>query len=87
MEYNKNIEEFNSDFFNDASYEWRKNKILLCEGTFRYRCCFTNMNNERCENPRMNQRYSDTLLHTNKAFFCKKHLRTKFDPEIHKFEN
>ena len=87
MEYNKNIEEFNSDFFDDASYEWRKNKILLCEGTFRYRCCFTNIKDERCNKMRVNQGYSASLIHTNKAYFCSKHLRTKFDPEIHKFEN
>ena len=87
MQNNNNIKEFTSDFFDNASYEWRNNKIRLSEGHFKYRCCFTNVNNERCEKMRANQGISASLMPTNKSYFCTKHLRTKFDPEIHKFEN
>ena len=87
MQNNQNIEEFTSDFFDNASYEWRKNKIRLSEGHFKYKCCFTNVNNERCEKMRVNQCILENLIHTNKSYFCTKHLRIKFDPEIHKFEN
>jgi hypothetical protein len=87
MQNNKNIEEFTSDFFDNASYEWRKNKIRLSEGTFKYRCCFTTFIIYICEKMRENQGISASLMPTNKSYFCSKHLRTKFNPEIHKFEN
>tara|TARA_B100001093_G_C26774709_1_gene991786 strand:- start:392 stop:589 length:198 start_codon:yes stop_codon:yes gene_type:complete len=38
--------------FSESSRAWRKNKIELEQGTFKYVCGFIKKNNEKCRNPR-----------------------------------
>ena len=69
--------EFTSDFFDDAITEWRKDKLPLEDGSFRYRCCFIYANNERCIKMTSIQNSllcSPTNINTTK--YCKTHIRT-----------
>lgn len=69
--------EFTSDFFDDASMQWRKDKLPLEDGSFRYRCCYVYANEERCIKMTAIQ---NSLLsvpnNINATKYCKTHLRT-----------
>lgn len=39
--------------FDVASSEWRKNKIYLGNGEFRYKCCYISVKNIPCKNIRL----------------------------------
>jgi len=80
--------EFDSNFFDDASECWRKNKIKLKNGCYAYKCCSLTKNNKRCI-----RRVYDQINDKNKKkyhifqtwFFCKIHINTKYDKNIHHF--
>ena len=40
--------EFDSNFFDDASKCWRKNKIKLKNGEYAYKCCGLTKKNTHC---------------------------------------
>jgi len=53
--------------FDDASKEWRKNKVAMENGTFRYRCAhFSTKKQEFCKNR--------TFL---KSPYCRFHIKKK----------
>jgi hypothetical protein len=82
--------EFNSNFFDDASKCWRKNKIKLKNGEFAYKCCGLTKNNTRCirkvyssGNASAIDKQKHNIFQT--WFFCKVHINTKYDENIHNF--
>lgn len=46
--------------FDDASREWKRNKISQGNGTYTYKCCVIKRNGKECEKPR---------------YLCKQHKR------------
>ena len=104
--------EFDSNFFDDASKCWRKNKIKLKNGEYAYKCCGITKKNKRCirkvyssasanANANVNANASTNVnanASTNASnidkhkhnifqtwFFCKVHINTKYDENIHNF--
>ena len=82
--------EFDSNFFDDASKCWRKNKIKLKNGDYAYKCCGLTKNNTRC----IRKVYSSATANARDKhkpdifqtwFFCKIHINTKYDENIHNF--
>ena len=88
--------EFDSNFFDDASKCWRKNKIKLKNGEYAYKCCGLTKKNKRC----IRKVYSSAGANANASanastidkhnifqtwFFCKVHINTKYDENIHNF--
>lgn len=59
--------------FEEASAEWRKNKIRQPYGAFKYRCCYTSKNTG---NPCKKQVAND------KSSFCKQHKAQNIRPII-----
>ena len=51
--------------FDDASKQWRENKIYVGNGEFRYKCCYVSIKNVGCSN--QSQPYSQ---------LCKTHNKT-----------
>ena len=51
--------------FSESSKSWRKNKIELEQGTFKYVCGYIKQNNEKCRNTRKNGKIR-CHLHKNK---------------------
>ena len=92
--------EFDSNFFDDASKCWRKNKIKLKNGEYAYKCCGITKKNKRCirkvyssasanANANANASASAIIKHKHNIFqtwfFCKVHINTKYDENIHNF--
>ena len=88
--------EFDSNFFDDASKCWRKNKIKLKNGEYAYKCCGLTKKNKRCirkvysssnANAGANASTIDKHKHNifQTWFFCKVHINTKYDENIHNF--
>ena len=98
--------EFDSNFFDDASKCWRKNKIKLKNGEYAYKCCGLTKKNKRCirkvyssaganasANVNANASTNANASATDKNkhnifqtwFFCKVHINTKYDENIHNF--
>lgn len=79
--------EFNSDFFENASKAWKSNKIEETNGTYKYKCTYRNRKNVRCNR----SLYEYELLSKNKPlkencdYFCKIHIYKNFNPQIHTF--
>jgi hypothetical protein len=82
--------EFDSNFFDDASKCWKKNKIKLKNGEYAYKCCGITKKNTRC----IRKVYNSTNASANATdkhkydifqtwFFCKVHINTKYDEKIH----
>jgi hypothetical protein len=74
--------EFNSDFFDDASAEWRKNKLPIEDGSFRYRCCFVYKNGDQCikmtdiQNSLLCYGSNNKETNMKATQYCVTHLRT-----------
>ncbi len=90
--------EFDSNFFDDASKCWRKNKIKLKNGEYAYKCCGITKKNKRCirkvysnssANANANSSTNAIIKHKHNIFqtwfFCKVHINTKYDENIHNF--
>ena len=86
--------EFDSNFFDDASKCWRKNKIKLKNGEYAYKCCGITKKNTRCIRKvysSANANASANAIDKHKYdifqtwFFCKVHINTKYDENIHNF--
>ena len=90
--------EFDSNFFDDASKCWRKNKIKLKNGEYAYKCCGITKKNKRCIRKVYSSANASTNASTNASnidkhkhnifqtwFFCKDHINTKYDENIHNF--
>ena len=92
--------EFDSNFFDDASKCWRKNKIKLKNGEYAYKCCGLTKKNKRCirkvysssnANAGANAGANASTIDKHKHnifqtwFFCKVHINTKYDENIHNF--
>ena len=90
--------EFDSNFFDDASKCWRKNKIKLKNGEYAYKCCGITKKNKRCIRKVYSSANASTNASTNASnidkhkhnifqtwFFCKVHINTKYDENIHNF--
>jgi hypothetical protein len=78
--------EFDSNFFDDASKCWKKNKIKLKNGEYAYKCCGLTKKNARCIRKVYNStsatdKYKYDIFQT--WFFCKVHINTKYDENIH----
>ena len=82
--------EFDSNFFDDASKCWKKNKIKLKNGEYAYKCCGLTKKNKRCirrvynsanANASSTDKYKYDIFQT--WFFCKVHINTKYDENIH----
>ena len=84
----KNIEnEFDSNFFEEASKAWNSNKIKKENVTYVYKCTFRNHKKVRCNR----ELYEYELNSKNKPYkencnhFCKIHINKKYNPKIHTF--
>lgn len=59
--------------FEEASKEWRKNKVYLGNGNFAYKCQYIHTNRKYCYKKvcSNDDKYSN---HPDKYTYCKKHL-------------
>lgn len=59
--------------FNEASKEWRKNKVYLGHGNFAYKCQYIHTNRKQCSKQvcSNDDKYSN---HPDKYIYCKQHL-------------
>ena len=70
--------------FDEASHEWRKNKILLGNGYFAYKCCYIHSNGKQCNKVvakqkmqplyRIREDWTPTVSH-NSLLYCIRHIR------------
>ena len=79
-------DEFDSNFFDDSSKSWRKNKLKRKNGCFLYKCCYISKK-KRCCKPIYNNDPNKNNLkyYVNADKFCKKHLNRKYNEKIHIF--
>ncbi len=84
----KNIKnEFDSNFFEEASKAWNSNKIKKENVTYVYKCTFRNHKKVRCNRElyEYELRSKNKPLKENCNHFCKLHINKKYNPEIHTF--
>ena len=83
------MDEINFDF-DDASYEWRKNKKYLGQGNFTYTCNFIHSNNKKCRRTIYCYLIKSPYIygfgdfcadkyknHPNRDIYCKRHINRK----------
>jgi hypothetical protein len=83
----KKVEEFDSNFFDEASKAWNENKIKKNDCTYVYKCTFRNQKKVRCNRALYEYELmcNKKPLKLNCNFFCKMHINKKYNPEIHTF--
>ncbi len=79
--------EFDSNFFDEASKMWKSNKINRMNGTYEYKCRFQNHKKNRCTRALYEYELirNKKVLKENCDIFCKMHINQKYNPEIHTF--
>ncbi len=61
--------------FDEASFEWRKNKKYLGNGLFAYLCNYIHSNGKHCK--KIIASVSNIIYHPNQYYYCKRHLHHK----------
>jgi hypothetical protein len=81
------INEFDSNFFDNASKAWNSNKIKEADCTYKYKCTFRTKKNIRCNRPlyEYELRAKNKPLNSNCIHFCKMHINKKYNHEVHTF--
>ncbi len=74
MEHNS-LTKMNTEFdFDEASREWRKNKVSLGNGYFAYRCKYIHSNGKTCN------KIIKSIGSTTRSFeYCQKHIRRGYN--------
>ncbi len=60
--------------FDEASKEWRKNKVYVGKGMFVYKCQYIHTNKKICNKPIHSCDKYKFSNHLDKFKYCKKHL-------------
>ena len=88
------ISEFTSDFFNNSSIEWRKNKKIKKNRITVYKCCWIHRNGKRCIKTTIDSKKENKYIYTmdyshewikkeNSNVFCKQHINRPYCENIH----
>lgn len=90
------IAEFTSDFFDNASTSWKKNKKFKKHRMVGYKCCWIHKNGRRCIKTTMDSKIDNKYIYTmdytitsnikkNRSVFCKQHINRFYCESIHVF--
>jgi len=70
--------------FDEASFEWRKNKKYLGNGLFTYLCNYIHSNGKYCKKIRTS--FSNSIYSPNQYYYCKRHLHHK-RPKLNHYDD